>query len=64
MKNETQKKAWQIPQLQILIRSRPEETVLVNCKDQANTIHGPYDNELRTCYYDVKGWSCANLADS
>jgi hypothetical protein len=32
MKNETRKKAWQKPQLVIMVRSKPEETVLQGCK--------------------------------
>jgi hypothetical protein len=28
----TEKKPWQTPELIVLVRSRPEESVLVNCK--------------------------------
>lgn len=29
---ETRKKAWQTPELIVLVRSRPEEAVLATCK--------------------------------
>ena len=32
MKNGTRKKAWQKPRLVIMVRSKPEETVLQVCK--------------------------------
>ena len=37
----TMKKIWKTPQLTVLVRSRPEESVLLSCKYQGGKIDGP-----------------------
>jgi hypothetical protein len=54
-KSLTHKKAWQKPELIVLVRSNPEETVLVTCKNANSSVLGPND-PARKC--KVKGLSC------
>ncbi len=46
------KKAWMTPELTVLVRSRPEEAVLVGCKLVGNS--GP-QSELGSCEMDFAG---------
>ena len=53
------KKLWDKPELIILIKSTPEEAVLVNCKVQVNGQEGP-DASVHSCR---RTGSCGNGCD-
>ncbi len=40
MNDRPQRKPWQKPLLQVLARTRPDEAVLVNCKDGVGFVSG------------------------
>ncbi len=43
------KKRWQTPQLVVLVRTRPEEAVLVNCKTGNDIIPGHPATDSQGC---------------
>ena len=43
----TKKKVWEKPKLLVLIKSRPEESVLGSCK--SNTVGGSTENWFTAC---------------
>ena len=59
---ETQKKTWEKPQLIVLARGTPEESVLTHCKtmnpNQAMT--GPDQTQQDTCAAGLADQNCSN----
>jgi hypothetical protein len=55
---KTEKRPWQKPELIVLVRSRPEEAVLANCK--FDTTHGGPDVSFGACELNLTdcGLSC------
>ena len=49
-KIKTQRKQWQKPELIVLVRSKPEEAVLLACKDPSSPIHS---NQFKNYYCAV-----------
>ncbi len=47
-----EKKKWEKPQLQVILRSQPEENVLAQCK----SVHGPFTNVVLS----ITGQNCKN----
>jgi hypothetical protein len=56
-----EKKAWQKPELIVLVRSKPEEAVLVVCKTPNSKFMGPND-PTNKC--KLHGVSCFVVANS
>ena len=57
MEQQEPRKTWVTPELIVLVRSRPEEAVLVNCK-RIGISTGP-NNQEGNCNSE-KGKTCAN----
>ena len=47
------KKKWETPKLVVLVRGRPEESILTACKNNSYYDDGPivYDDNCRSSYY-------------
>ena len=57
------KKQWEEPKLIILVRSRPEEAILSNCK--GTELKGEPWNDVGNCYeYTGTCLACDNLVTS
>lgn len=59
---ENQKKTWEKPQLIVLARGTPEESVLTNCKtmNPNQPVEGPHDLvQQDTCASGIEG-NCKN----
>ena len=48
MEQQTQKKEWKTPEMTVLVRSKPEEAVLLNCK--AYTVGTGNDTSNHGCW--------------
>jgi hypothetical protein len=60
MKNETgATKRWEKPQLTVMVRSKPDEAVLVACKSTSEWIHGPVDTHYNYCHYIEECTDCS-----
>jgi hypothetical protein len=60
-KRSKYKKPWQKPELIVLVRSKPEEAVLVVCKAPTSKFMGPNDPSNRC---KLRGVSCFVAATS
>jgi hypothetical protein len=58
------KKTWQAPQLIILVRSKPEETVLSGCKTTHLGTGSPTVGYGSNCDHDYICWECEGLVSS
>lgn len=58
---ESQKKTWETPQLIILARGTPEESVLLQCKRIEIGAIGS-DGPVQTSCNSLEGGKCANCA--
>ena len=52
------KKTWETPQLIILARGKPEETLTTGCKSIGTTIPGPGGNQQDGCNDPPGGNNC------
>ena len=58
---ETKKKTWTRPQLVVLERGRPEESVLAACRYDVAQVIGPGGNK---CKAETGSGNCNSLVDS
>lgn len=57
-------KTWEKPKLTVLVRGKPEEAILTNCKTQDDTAtSGPYW-EWHGCVYDFANDFCVVMTCS
>ena len=56
---EKEKKKWEIPKLICLYRGRPEEAVLVACKQHSEAVGGPSG---QACTQKHAGWCISSVA--
>ena len=62
--DEPTRRAWSKPELIVLVRSRPEEAVLINCK--GDSVEGVHLSVTHCQAYKLTGCadSCTTLAQS
>jgi hypothetical protein len=65
MENETgATKRWEKPQLTIMVRSKPDEAVLVTCKSISEWLRGPVDTTHNYCLYVEECTNCSSQTAS
>ena len=57
-----EKKAWQKPELIVLVRSRPEEMVLEVCKVQSGWVGGGPGDDNSLCDFGCAAWCSGDAA--
>jgi len=61
---QTAKQPWQKPELTVLVRSNPEETVLTGCKTNVEQSADPSNNDSGCRTYEVGCTYCYGITSS
>jgi hypothetical protein len=64
MQQQTQKKEWKTPELLVLVRSKPEEAVLMTCKQAAISGSSSSNDNLCTQSFPIACATCDSRAGS